>query len=254
MRIALGQIDVKAGRPKINLETMLGMIKEAKEKKADLIAFPELCISGYLVGDKWNSDSFCRLMMESNEALREASKGIAIAYGNICLDDGLNERVGDKNWHPNEDGRIRRYNAVYVFQDGKEAKRAKEIKLLPAGVQAKTLLPNYRVFDDERYFLSTKDISQDFNVPLEELMQPFLINIDGKEVKVGFEICEDLWCEDYRRNGKPLNPTKMLIDNGAELIVNVSASPWTFGKNGARDRRVDFLRKESGVICSILIC
>ena len=63
---------------------------------------------------------------------------------------------------------------------------------------------------------------------------------------IGFELCEDLWCEDYRRNGNALNPTRILIENGARLIINLSASPWTFGKNKTRDKRIQFLKKESG--------
>ncbi len=237
-------MEVKPGRPMKNLETLLSMIDEAKRQGADLIAFPEMCVGGYLIGDKHLNDSYCRNLMEFNEALKRASKGIAIAYGNIFLDEKINERTEDSNFHPNKDGRARRYNAVYVFQDGKEAERAGAI--LPEGVQPKTLHPNYRIFDDERYFFSLKDVAKDFGAEIESLAQPFLLEIGGRKIPVGFEICEDLWCEDYRKDGKALNPTKMLIENGAELIVNISASPWTYGKNSARDKRVRFLKEESG--------
>jgi NAD+ synthase (glutamine-hydrolysing) len=247
MKIALAQIDVIPNNPMKNLQRMLGMIKAAKEQDVDLIAFPEMCVGGYLVSDKWQEDNYCNNLMEYNESIREASLGIAIAYGNVYVDRDINKRVGDDKFHPNKDGRVRRYNSVYVFQDQKPASRAKEVNILPPGVQPKTLLPNYRIFDDERYFFSTQDIAKDFGVTLETLLQPFLIEIDGKnEVPIGFEICEDLWCEDYRRNGQALNSTKILINNGAQLIINSSASPWTFGKNKARDRRIQFLKKESG--------
>ncbi len=245
MRLALAQMDVVPGRPKKTLETMLSMIEEAKAKEADLVAFPEQ-VFGYLLGDLWNHDGFCSGLMRYNEDLAKASHGIAIAYGNIFLDKNLNTRVEDAGFHPNEDGRIRRYNAVYVIQNGKPVPRVKETNLLPPGVQPKTLLPNYRMFDDKRYFHSTIQIAQDFGANLKELLQPFLITTrDGKQVPIGFEICEDLWCEDYRTSGQALNPTKMLIENGAQYIVNISASPWTFGKHGARDRRVQFLKQES---------
>ena len=245
MKIALAQMKVIPGSSKKNLATMLRMIKEAKQKKVDLVAFPEMSF-GYLLGDKWLEDSTCLNLMEFNEELRKASNGIAVAYGNIFLDKDINKRVGYNKYHPNKDGRTRKYNAIYVFQNGEPAKRVVETNILPQGVQTKTLLPNYRFFDDERYFFSTEDIAKDFNVPLELLLQPFLIKVNGKNVPIGFELCEDLWCEDYRKNLEALNPTKILINNGAEYIINISASPWTYGKNNARDRRVQFLKLESG--------
>lgn len=246
MKIALAQMNVIPGRPKKNLETMLRMIDEAKQQNVDLIAFPELCISGYLVGDKWTEEAFGEGMMSFNKDLLEASQGIAIAYGNIFVDKDINQRVGDTTAHPNKDGRSRKYNGVYVVQNGKAAPRLKPTKFLPEGVQPKGLLPNYRFFDDERYFFGLEDIAKDFDVPLEELAQPFLIEVDGKIVPFGVETCEDLWCEDYRRKGEAQNVTKMLIDNGAQYIINLSASPWTFGKNGARDKRIQFLKEDSG--------
>lgn len=251
MKIALGQIEVFPNQPEKNLEQMLVMIEEAKRQGVDLIAFPEMAVGGYLVGDRWLEESFCKDLMRFNEVLQEASKpsqgqpGIAIAYGNVFVDDKINERVGDAAIHPNEDGRVRKYNAVYIFQNGKPVRRLKETKILPEGVQPKTLLPNYRFFDDKRYFHSTRQIAEDFGVPLEDLLQPFVINVGGQEIPVGFELCEDLWCEDYRYNGRALNPTNMLIRNGATSIVNLSSSPWTFGKNGARDRRVQFLARDA---------
>lgn len=246
MKIALAQMEVVPGRPEINLESMLSMIEESKRKGVDLVVFPEMAVGGYLLGDKWLSDDFCLDLIEYNEELLKASDGIAIAYGNIFVDNEINARVGDNKIHPNKDGRSRKYNAIYVVQDGKPVKRVSETKILPSGVQPKTLLPNYRFFDDERYFFSLEDVAKDFSVGLEDLVSPFLIKIDGKEMPVGFELCEDLWCEDYRRDGNAFNITKILISNGAKKIVNLSASPWTYGKNSARDRRIQFLKKDSG--------
>jgi NAD+ synthase (glutamine-hydrolysing) len=245
VKIALGQINVIPNKANENLEKMLRMVKEAKAQSVDLIAFPEMCVGGYLLSDKWQEDNLCHHLMEYNQTLREASNGIAIAYGNVYVDQFINERVNDDRFHPNKDGRTRKYNSVYVFQDGKPVSRLKWTNILPQGVQPKTLLPNYRIFDEERYFFSTQDIAKDFSAPLESLLQPFLVLIDREETPIGFELCEDLWCEDYRRNGEALNPTKILIENGARLIVNLSASPWTFGKNRTRDRRIRFLKKES---------
>ena len=234
MKVALAQIDVIPGKPKINMARGLEMIAEAKNQKADIIALPELFVSGYLLGDnKWNSDTVCLDFMRHNEKLLEASNGIAIVYGNVFLDKDINRRLNDDTWRPNRDGRTRKYNAAHVIQNGKTARRALETNLLPPGVQPKTLQPTYRVFDDDRYFFSMRHIQQEFNVPLETLLQPWVLNIQGEEKKIGVIICEDGWWNEYL-----INPAGILIKNGAETIIDISASPYTYGKNGARDRRV----------------
>lgn len=248
MKVALAQMEVVPNQPRKNLETMLEMIGKAKREGADLIAFPELAIPGYLIGDLFYRDDLHREFMSFNDEIRKASNGIAIAYGNIAVDanEEINARTGATGLHPNKDGRSRKYNAVYVFQNGKPAPRLRPVDALPEGVEPKHLLPNYRFFDDERYFFSLGDVAKDFGLTLEKIAQPFLIEAGGRQVPVGFEVCEDLWCADYRRDGEAENITRALIDNGAEMIVNISASPWTHGKNNARDRRIAFLAQESG--------
>ncbi|RPI74235.1 MAG: NAD(+) synthase, partial [Desulfobacteraceae bacterium] len=81
---------------------------------------------------------------------------------------------------------------------------------------------------------------------LETLIQPFRIRVRDRDLSIGFEICEDLWCHDYRRNGQALDTSLLLLEHGAEMIVNLSASPWTYGKNLARDRRVRELKEAAG--------
>ncbi|NNK82988.1 MAG: NAD(+) synthase, partial [Flavobacteriaceae bacterium] len=239
IKIALAQINVIAGEPEINVKNMLSKIEEAKQKHVDLICFPEMCIGGYLLGDKFLEDAFCEELMSYNEEIIKASDDIAICYGNIYVDNS------GKGYHPNKDGRSRKYNAVYVVQNGKYVNRKRENNILPIGVQPKTLLPNYRFFDDERYFFSLLDVALDYGKSLEELVSPFLITVKGKQVSIGMELCEDLWCRDYRCKSEPINVTKILIEHGAQSIINLSASPWTFMKNNARDRRVKFLKEKT---------
>ena len=240
MKIALAQMEVVPSEPRKNIDRMLSMIADAKSQGVDLVVFPEMCIPGYLLGDKWLLDSFCEDMMSYNDEILNASSGISIAYGNIYID---NNKEG---YHPNKDGRSRKYNAIYVVQDGEYVSRLKENNILPKGIQPKTLLPNYRIFDDERYFFSLQDISKDYGIDLENLLSPFLIEVNGEKKQIAFEVCEDLWCNDYRRNNGALNITNILIDNGAEKIINLSCSPWTYLKNNARDRRIEFLAKDAG--------
>lgn len=248
MKVALAQMEVVPNQPGKNLEAMLAMIEQAKREGVDLIAFPELSISGYLLGDIFYREDLLREFMCFNEELRKASNGIAIAYGNVMVDTEaeINAWTGVNGPHPNKDGRSRKYNAVYVFQNGKPAERLRQVKALPDGIEPKHLLPDYRFFDDERYFFSLGGIAKDFGMTLEEIAQPFLIEVGGQTVPVGFEVCEDLWVAEYRRNGEAENVTNILINNGAQMIVNVSSSPWTFGKNSTRDRRIKFLAEESG--------
>lgn len=250
LRVGLGQINVIPGRPARNVKRMLEVIAQARARDLDVVAFPEMCVGGYLLGDRWLEDEFCADLMEYNDDLRRAAEDIVLIYGNVYYDAAVLTR-GD-GWHPNKDGRARKYNAVYVIQDGKYVLRDGNLEpdvppFLPAGVQPKTLLPNYRIFDDERYYFSTRDVALDFpGVELEALLHPFTIEVRGQPVKLGVEVCEDLWCADYRLEGRALNPTRYLVAAGAQLVINISASPWTYGKNDARDRRVQFLHDEIG--------
>src|ERR1051325_4131554 len=226
MRFAIAQMDVIPGDAGKNFAAMQRMIAQAKEQGADLVVFSELCVGGYLLGDKGADESWCDELMHYNELLLEESKGIAIVYGNIFRDPQINQRWKNKAPHPKKDGRTRKYNAAYVVQDGKYAGRVHANTFLPEGVQPKALLPVYRIFDDERYFFSLPEIARDAGLPIEELVSPFWIRVGDKKIKLGVEVCEDMWCEDYRMNNAPLSVSKILLEKGAELLVNISASPW----------------------------
>ena len=100
-----------------------------------------------------------------------------------------------------------RYNAAAVMRSG---------QLL--GVRHKTLLPTYEVFDEDRYFTPAKEI-----VPLK-------VHVAGGEVSLGIEICEDMWDADSK-----VKPTKTLVQKGADIILNISASPYATGKYAERE-------------------
>lgn len=241
MKIALNQMQVIPGNRQQNLQTMLSSIKQARDNGVDLLVFPELCVPGYMLGDWWLSPGFVEELHEYNTIIREASQNIAIVYGNAIADYHLPTRLATSNHHPNKDGRIRLYNAACIVQNGKWLNRKQEHAFLPQGIQPKTLLPNYRFFDDERYFFSLQDVATDMNAPLQQLAQPFELTVKGETHYVGLQVCEDLWCKDYRRDHQALNMSRYLIENGADFIVNISASPWTNKKHDARDRRIQFL-------------
>jgi NAD+ synthase (glutamine-hydrolysing) len=212
MKIILAQMRVVCGDMRRNMENLEALAKKAAKLGADLAAFPEMCLSGYLLGDEWTQDSFIEELLSYNDRLKKLSKdlGIIIVYGNV---DSCDEK--------NEDGRIKKFNAVYLAQNGK------------LQVRRKSLLPNYRIFDDKRYFSS--GLSSD---PSLSTCYPVKLS---DSTKIGLEVCEDLWCADYA-----VNPTVELIKNGAQFIINVSASPFSVGKPRARDNRIKELKALTG--------
>lgn len=244
MKTALAQMHVVPMDLDKNLNSMLTMINEAKEKGIELIAFPELCVSGYLLSDQWLDRSFCHELMLANKEIAAHSQDITVVYGNIYEDLDIQERLDEPGFYPNKDGRTRLYNAAYAVKNGKPLSRLKESNLLPPGIQPKALLPNYRFFDDQRYFFSLNDIAHDMGVALADLCQPFIAENEKETTAIGLQVCEDLWCKDYRLNKSAANVSLELIKNGAQQLINISASPWTNQKHDARDRRIQFLKKE----------
>ena len=136
--VALVQMDVRAGRPDLNVRSMLEYIERARKAGAAIVAFPEMCIPGYILGDTWEIDALVEDYESWSTAIRDASRGIAVLFGNVAIDRGA---IG-------EDGRVRKLNAAWVCHDGRFVERAGLPAPLPHGVHPKTLHPNYRFFDD----------------------------------------------------------------------------------------------------------
>ncbi len=227
IKIAVVQMEVVAGRPDINLKKIILKIKEAKKNQNDIVIFPEMVVSGYLISDEWENESLIKKLMEINEKIRKESENITIIWGNIYADFN---KTG-------EDGRVRKYNAAFVAANGKWISNG-----VFEGYTVKTLLPKYREFDDERYFWSMQKVALEKNKKIEELLKPFKIQTKKGELKLGLTLCEDMWCENYL-----IDPTEILLKNGAELIVNISASPWTWRKNIKRHQIVKTLLKNNPV-------
>jgi len=237
MDIRIFQMNVKAGDPEANFRNIKDFIDS--NMGADLLILPEMCVGGYLVGDEWNRQDFAEWVASFNDKIRELSyplgvnendtKAVTIVWGNIAIDHNKK----------NEDGRVRKYNAVWAAHNGEYLTRKLWGKDLPA-YQAKTLMPNYRFFDDKRYFTSFTqylhetypevakrdhdDINESAYVPFDVWSYK-----EKASFRVGLQVCEDMWHSDY-----DLNPTKGYAASDADFIVNVSASPWTWGKEKAR--------------------
>lgn len=210
MQIAIAQLDIIAGRPDLNVKKIIAEIDSARQKGDHLIVFPEMAVPGYLLGDEWENNAFVTDCFDYNEDIKKATTGIIAIWGNIDLDATLRS----------EDGRIRKYNAAFIAQNG---------QWVGSGRVYKTLMPKYREFDDERHFYSTRKLAQDNNQSVSDLIHPFDVNIDGTTRRIGLILCEDMWSDDYT-----INPINVLLQKEAQVIVNISCSPWTWRKNFKR--------------------
>jgi NAD+ synthase (glutamine-hydrolysing) len=227
--IALVQMEVRPGRPDLNLARMLDFIEQAREAGAEVVVFSELCLSGYLIGDLWEIDALVEDYAAHSEEVRRASAGIAVLFGNVAVD---RERIG-------EDGRLRKYNAVCVCVDGQYAARPGLPPGLPQGVQPKTLHPNYRFFDDDRHFYSLRKLAQEQGRSVYDWMAPFEIPVrGGGTFRFGVQLCEDIWCQDYCYEQEALDTLKRYHRRGAQAVFNLSSSPWTWQKGDKRNRVV----------------
>lgn len=217
MKIAIGQMNVVAGQINQNIQTMKTMIEEAKEKKADIIVFPEMCITGYLLADRYQDLEFLKKAVDAQEEIKHQSYGIGIVFGNILLDETIKGK----------DGRLARYNGALFYHEGKEVSRMNG-EIRPT---IKRLLPNYRIFDDSRYFLS--GLEKDSNGKILEDGMPFLFKKDGQNYKIGIEICEDLWSENYAED-----VTEKFLQEEVDVLLNLSSSPWTLNKEKSREKQI----------------
>lgn len=235
-RIGIAQPTVVPGRPDINVREGLRIIDQAKAMGLDVIALPEMFLSGYLIGDNWEQDDIVKDFMVYNERLREASRGITVIWGGPYAEVGNREVRG-------EDGRTRKYNAAFIARDGEWVSNG-----VFAGRTYKSLEPKYRMFDDERHFFPMTKLAAELSekhgtwVRPQDLLKPFPLLLDGRVTQAGIILCEDMWQDDYA-----INPTEILIRNGAEVILNLSCSPWSWRKNDKRHRVVRNLMRDHDV-------
>jgi NAD+ synthase (glutamine-hydrolysing) len=181
MRLALAQINTVVGDLEGNRALVLGRLEEARAAGADLVLFPELAVTGYPPEDLLLRPGFVRAARRSLEEIAAATAGVTALVG-----------------FPHFDGDL--YNACAVCSDGELC-----------AIYRKRFLPNYGVFDEQRYFASARD----------------LLLLRSGECLVGVTICEDMW--------QPGPPATDLALAGAQLLVNVSASPFHVGKERERE-------------------
>ena len=228
IRIQTSQLAVLPRNIRANFAHILEEIKIAKENHIDLLIFPELCLSGYMIGDLWEQPAFLRECENYGKKIAEASQHITIIFGNIAID-------GDKK---NRDGRPRKYNAAFVASDGVFLHGQCPYII-------KTLLPHYRQFDEPRYFTDLLEAAREKSASVNDLLRPIPLSINGETVNVGILLCEDSWDENA-----PLSPMSVVTKNNADLLINISASPFALEKNKKRHRL--FEKSLSELHCPLL--
>ncbi len=215
MKIALCQIDPIIGNLEYNKKKILDGYKKAIEAKVDLAIFPELSLVGYPPLDLVEKSEFRKAVNKVSQAIASQTSSVGLIFGAITEDD---DNVGTDI-----------HNSAILCFDGK-------IQF----IQHKTLIPNYDVFDEMRYFDSAESVSI----------------FDFKGEKLGISICEDIWNDaDYwykRRYHK--DPIQELLTQKASLLINISASPYSFGKRDGRKKMLSSLTKKDKIPLAYVCC
>jgi NAD+ synthase (glutamine-hydrolysing) len=194
----MAQLNPVVGDIDGNVDLVLATLERASADRADLVVFPELIVTGYPPKDLLERPAFIDRAKAAVERVTEASK----AYPGLGIVLGYPARTGKSEGKE-------LHNVAALICEGKVQFE-----------QAKMLLPVYDVFDEARYFQSVTD----------NAVVPFA------GAKLGLSICEDLWYEPdpWNRRIYSCDPMEMLVGKGASLIINISASPFSMGKEEAR--------------------
>jgi len=194
----LAQINPVVGDLEGNRELILERLSDARSNSADLVVFPELAVTGYPPEDLLLRPGFIRAAEESVEQIALETRGTTVLVGAPHFDRDL-------------------YNACYVLSGG-------EVK----AIYRKRFLPNYGVFDEDRYFAPGRD----------------LVLLEHGKTLIGPTVCEDMW--------QPGPPATDLALAGAELLVNISASPFYVGRD--REREEMFVTRARDNSCFVAFC
>lgn len=201
IKFAIAQISTDPGNIADNTKKIINYIKKTQEMKADIIIFPELAIPGYMSLDLMLHQKFVALNLKALQQISEHTENILVVVGFIDQDKG---KIGP-------DGTPVRYNSAAIIRNQKII-----------AVQDKTLLPNYDVFFENRYFAQGRGQKV----------------ISFQAVKLGIQICEDLWDENY-----PIKVSEDLVKKGADILINISGSPFYIGKRFDRERIIEKVSK-----------
>ncbi|HET7416565.1 MAG TPA: NAD+ synthase [Solirubrobacterales bacterium] len=188
MRLALAQINPTVGAIDANAAKVAEWIGRARNEGAELVIFPELCIPGYPAEDLYLKRHFLAANQRAVEELAREAEGITALVG-------FAEPAAE-----HDDSR-RAHNSLAVLADG-----------VVQRIYRKNRLPNYSVFDEQRYFIPGTESDS--------------VEVDG--LRIGLTICEDVWL--------PGGPAQAEAEAGARLIANPSGSPYHRGKGREREK------------------
>src|SRR6185369_16698889 len=218
MRVTIGQINTTNGDFDGNTTKIIQAISRAKSENSDLVVFPEACIQGYTSFDWFLDRDVQQCALEPLQKIVDATEGITAIVGTV-RPSGLTT------------GR-RLYNSAAIIRDRKLV-----------GFADKTLLPEYDVFDDPRYFQPS---------PQRHLF-PFQSNTDGRtdqtERELGVAVCEDFWNDKtfWKERLYTNDPADELIELGADVLISINASPFNKGKMGQRCEMVSHRARRAKV-------
>jgi NAD+ synthase (glutamine-hydrolysing) len=208
MRVTIGQINTINGDYESNTASILRAIERAKMDNSNMVVLPEVAVQGYMSFDWFQDRDVVRDSLKPLQKIIDATEGLTAVVGTV---------------RPNEELPGRRlFNSAAVIRNR---------QLL--GYADKTLLPEYDVFDDPRYF--------------EPARQRRLFQLPG--AALGVPICEDFWNDKtfWKERLYANDPTNELIEMGASLLVSINASPFNKGKMGQRCSMVSHRAKASGL-------
>lgn len=211
LKVALGQMRVKTGQVQHNVDVVRAMISQAKLQGADIIVFPEMCVSGYFLGDRWYDDALCHLLENMNDTIKNYAKDIIVVWGNLSRSINNTSFLG-------QDGRIGRFNSVFIAQN--QTYVARENGMVYPWIKSHLL--NYHIFDDARYFMSSEELKNELHL---DLYSPFVVSVKGEKIKLGLETWSDL----IDLNSK-LNPTKQWMARNVDMIITAAAIPWAMSQ------------------------
>ncbi len=198
-RIALAQINARVGDIEGNLNKILRYLSSAKDSGVDIVCFPELSITGYPPEDLLLKPNFINDSIDAVQEVRKATENITVILGYADRKEDI-------------------YNAAAIIHDKKIV-----------DVYHKRYLPNYGVFDENRYFQSG--------------VRAPVYKLGG--VIFGVNICEDIWYP-----GDPTRRQALLGD--AQIIINISSSPYYASKIGSRERMLMTRAKDNSV--NVVFC
>ena len=209
MKFFLAQINPTVGDLKGNAKKILQAAAKAYSNSADIVLTPELSLWGYPAKDLLLKKN----LVESQYAiLNQLAISIKKKYGDLSIAVGIAEKITD-TFFPNL------YNSIVLIEGGKWEIIARKI-----------ILPTYEVFDEKRYFRS------------EEKVSVITKKIKNKSWRIGITICEDLWVNENieGRGIHKKNPISDLKSKNIDLLLNLSASPYTFKKLELRTKISSF--------------